>query len=79
MAFSLKCNISIEVNDLVAGMRLALKDDREKRCALPQRIPADISAGKTPFNLTSGLGATNQHRAARSTSTSLRLPAAQIR
>lgn len=33
-AYSLKCNISIEVNDLAAGMRLALKDDREKRCAL---------------------------------------------
>lgn len=34
-AYSLKCNISIEVNDLAAGMRLALKDDREKRCATP--------------------------------------------
>jgi hypothetical protein len=32
-AYSLKCNISIEVNDLAAGMKLALKDDREKRCA----------------------------------------------
>ena len=32
-AYSLKCNISIEVNDLAAGMHLALKDDREKRCA----------------------------------------------
>ena len=32
-AYSMKCNISIEVNDLDAGMRLALKDDREKRCA----------------------------------------------
>lgn len=33
-AYSLKCNISIDINDLAAGMRLALKDDREKRCAL---------------------------------------------
>lgn len=32
-AYSLKCNITIEVNDLAAGMQLALKDDREKRCA----------------------------------------------
>mmetsp|Transcript_13021 Transcript_13021/g.39438 ORF Transcript_13021/g.39438 Transcript_13021/m.39438 type:complete len:533 (-) Transcript_13021:267-1865(-) len=29
-ALSLKCNISIEVNDLSEGLRLGLKDDREK-------------------------------------------------
>lgn len=30
-AFSLKCNISIDVNDLTDGIKLALQDDREKQ------------------------------------------------
>ena len=33
IAYSLKCNINLEVNHLAEGIKLALKDDREKNSA----------------------------------------------
>ena len=53
-ALSLKCNISIEVNDLSEGLQLGLKDDREKNlrgagapCPVRRCCPA-LFAGPPP-------------------------------
>ena len=37
-AFSLKCNISIDINLLHQGMALALKDDREKNSSVTRQL-----------------------------------------
>lgn len=37
-AFSLKCNITLEVNHLTEGLKLGLRDDREKNSGALGRL-----------------------------------------